>query len=80
MFETKTSNLDNLSRGPGSESTIEQKGRGNQTEPLNKYKRVISGVKNREIWTAQAEILIRQVTVGTACLKISTCESSTVDK
>ena len=41
-------------QAPGGREAVED-------EPWNKHKRVLGGICNREIWTEQAEILIRQV-------------------
>ena len=54
VFDTKTSNLLLRPQAPGSQDFLEE-------ESWNKYKRVISDVCYRELWTEQAEILIRQV-------------------
>jgi hypothetical protein len=64
IFDHKSSNLDNRSRGPGLTSN------DTEYEPWDKYKKVISDVKNREVWTAQAEILINQVWILNITLQI----------
>lgn len=54
VFDTRTSNLVLRPQAPGAGDTV-------QEEPWNKHKWVISDVCYRELWTDQAEILIRQV-------------------
>ena len=54
VFDTRTSNLVFRPHAPGGHDIIEE-------EPWNKHKWVISDVCYRELWTEQAEILIRQV-------------------
>jgi len=53
VFDTRTSNLVFRPHAPGGRDIIEE-------EPWNKHKWVISDVCYRELWTEQAEILIRQ--------------------
>ena len=54
VFDTRTSNLVLRPQAPGAGDTV-------QEESWNKHKWVISDVCYRELWTDQAEILIRQV-------------------
>ena len=54
VFDTRTSNLVVRPDAPGGEDRPEG-------ESWNKHKWVISDVCYRELWTDQAEILIRQV-------------------
>ena len=54
VFDTRTSNLVLRPHAPGGEDS-------NEGESWNKHKWVISDVCYREMWTEQAEILIRQV-------------------
>ena len=54
VFDTRTSNLVPRPQAPGAGDIV-------QEESWNKHKWVISGVCYRELWTDQAEILIRQV-------------------
>ena len=54
VFDTRTSNLVHRPHAPSGHDIIEE-------ESWNKHKREISDVCYRELWTEQAEILIRQV-------------------
>ena len=54
VFDTRTSNLVLRPQAPGARDMV-------QEESWNKHKWVISDVCYRELWTDQAEILIRQV-------------------
>lgn len=54
VFDTRTSNLVLRPHAPGGEDS-------NEGESWNKHKWVISDVCYRDLWTEQAEILIRQV-------------------
>lgn len=54
VFDTRTSNLLLRPNAPGGQDIIEE-------ECWNEHKWVISGLRYRELWTEQAEILIRQV-------------------
>lgn len=54
VFDTRTSNLPLRPNAPGGQDIIEE-------ECWNEHKWVISGLRYRELWTEQAEILIRQV-------------------
>ena len=54
MSEARTSNLVIRPQAPGAADIVEE-------ESWNKHKWVISDVCYRELWTEQAEILIRQV-------------------
>ncbi|KAJ7392503.1 Cilia and flagella associated protein 46 [Desmophyllum pertusum] len=53
VFDTRTSNLVLRPQAPGAGDIVEE-------ESWNKHKWVISDVRYRELWTDQAEILIRQ--------------------
>ena len=54
VFDKRTSNLVLRPHAPGGEDTIEE-------ESWNEHKWILSDVCYRELWTDQAEILIRQV-------------------
>ena len=54
VFDSKTSNLVLTPHAPSGHDIIEE-------ESWNKHKQEISDVCYRELWTEQAEILIRQV-------------------
>ena len=54
VFDNRTSNLVLRPQAPGAADIVEE-------ESWNKHKWVISDVCYRELWTEQAEILIRQV-------------------
>lgn len=54
VFDTRTSNLVFRPQAPGAGDIV-------QEESWNEHKWVISDVCYRELWTEQAEILIRQV-------------------
>ena len=54
VFDTRTSSLVLRPQAPGAGDIV-------QEESWNKHKWVISDVCYRELWTDQAEILIRQV-------------------
>ena len=54
IFDTTTANLVLRPQAPGGENVTED-------ESWNKHKQQISSVCYRELWTEQAEILIRQV-------------------
>lgn len=54
VFDSRTSNLVLRPHAPGGQGIIEEEG-------WNKHKWEISDVCYRELWTEQAEILIRQV-------------------
>ena len=56
VFDLKTTNLNNLRR-PQATGKLEVL----EDEPWNKHKVVLGPVCDREVWTAQAEVLIRQV-------------------
>ena len=54
IFDTRSSTLIPRPQAPGAQNVVDE-------EPWNKHKRVIGDVCSRELWTEQAEILIRQV-------------------
>ena len=63
VFNTRTSNLALRPQAPGAGDIV-------QEESWNKHKWVISDVCYRELWTDQAEILIRQVVQSAGVLVI----------